>query len=81
MLRRLQIAASPPSTSVRPDDLPGRTIVARDRHSTAEGPTTVRYPLGVNPRTVPMLFAAGRVAFGAGMLLAPRRVAHGWDRR
>jgi hypothetical protein len=25
-----------------------------------------------------MLFAAGRVAFGAGMLLAPRRVAHGW---
>ena len=25
-----------------------------------------------------MLFAAGRVAFGAGMLLAPRKVAHGW---
>ena len=25
-----------------------------------------------------MLFAAGRVAFGAGMLLAPRNVTHGW---
>jgi hypothetical protein len=25
-----------------------------------------------------MLFAAGRVAFGAGMILAPRRVAHAW---
>jgi hypothetical protein len=25
-----------------------------------------------------MLIAAGRVAFGAALMLAPRRVAHGW---
>jgi hypothetical protein len=32
----------------------------------------------MHARTTATLFAAGRIAFGAGMLFAPRKVAHGW---
>jgi hypothetical protein len=39
---------------------------------------TTCYARRVNTRTMAMTFAAGRVAFGAAMLLAPRKVAHGW---